>query len=206
MDHQQPLTLKPTANMPAWTIDVGFWRRGRYEDQELYDMLSALIDNNDERMTLLQRALDRELPTEDGHTLARALVWLDAQLVFTHKLKDDADALLDVAENHFKLPAGASELCVDDEGKLVPSDNKGWSVDADALSEEERKKFRPRWNALTTNDREVDCAAKCVAFRRLRNEYVAVLKGLESKLYKASGLLDELRARHRAANVVERPR
>jgi hypothetical protein len=204
--HQEPLTLVPTANMPAHTLEPGFWRKALHTDEELYGALMQLLEKNEARMTLLQRALDRELPADDGYLLSRAITWLDSQVTFMERLLADAEGLLDVAEAHFLIPAGRNEICTDEEGKLIPSDAKGWSFDLNAATPEETKAFKPRWNNLTTNDREVDCAAKCVAFRRLRNEYKAVAKGLESKLYKASALLDELKARHRAAGVVERSR
>lgn len=204
---QEPLVLKSNASMPPpWTIEAGFWRKDLYTDGELYEALGSLLERNADRMSLLMQALDRELPMQDGHLLARALTWLDAQLVFVHRLKDDADALLDIAEHHFNPSAGSSVLCTDDDGCLIPADNKGWSFNKEAADEQAIEKFKPRWNTLTTEDRKVECARRCVAFRRLRNEYKSVLAGLESKLYKASALLEELRARHRAAGVAERPR
>lgn len=203
---QKPLTLRPTANWPATTIDASFWRRAKFDDEDLYNALTLLLEENEPRVNLVMKALDRELPTEDGHTLARAVAWLDSQVTFMNRLLFDAEALLDIAEGHFAIPAGRAEIVTDDEGKLIPSDCKGWSEDTEAMDEEARKKFKPKWNVLTTNDREVDCAAKCVAFRRLRNEYQAIIKGLESKLYKASDLLGLLRAEYRAAGPAERRR
>jgi hypothetical protein len=194
---KEPLTLAPMRVYPARRIDPGFWLKGRYTDQDLIDALDVLVRENAKRMGIVQQALDRELPIEDPHGLAEAMNWLDAQLAFVGTLKSQADALLDIACQHFLPVPGRSEMCTDDQGRPI-ADSKSPTKDPTADN------FIPKWQALTDNDRRTYCNARSAPFRLLRDEYVVLQESLTGRLIRTSSIMGELRARHRAAGASER--
>lgn len=195
------LTLPPVRKMQPVLIEAGFWLQSRYSDEQLYGQVVFLIKHNRDRISLVQQAMSAELACDDGYQLSRQLSWLDSNLYFIGQLVSDANMLLDLAESHWRVPSGRSVLCTTDEGKLIPAGGKGHAVDPENVDPVKDKKFEPKWQTLTDHDRKTELAAKCVPFRRLRDEYEALGRAMESRMYLGKQIINGITARNRAAGM-----
>jgi len=195
------LELPPVRSMQPVLIEAGFWLQGQFSDEQLLSQIVYLLKHNRKRIGLVQQAMSGELACDDGALLARQLSWLDSNLYFIGQLVSDANMLLDLAENHFRVPSGRSVLCTDAEGRLIPAGGKGRAVDPENVDPEKDKKFEPKWQTLTDHDRKGELAAKCVPFRRLRDEYQALATAMESRMYLGKDVLRDISSRVRAAGM-----
>lgn len=172
---------------------VGFWLKEFHSEEELVSALMDILERDAKRISDIQMVLGKELEGEDGHRLSRQIRWLDAQLYFVSTLKADADALLDKAEEFFKVPQGRCVPCTTEDGQLIPErGSKGNPGDED---------FKPRYEKLTDHDRVTLLAAKVSPFRRLRDEYGYMHDAIIGRLYRAKDIMEELKARHAASGL-----
>lgn len=177
---------------------VGQWLKGYESEDELVAALMHLVNRDSDRVQKVQHGLRLELDAEDGAMVAAQLRWADAQMYFIATLKADADELLDKAEKFYHIPAGRSVPCTTDDGTPVPATG---SKSKDPTHPD----FVPKYVEMTIADRTIELKARVSAYRRLRDEYANMLDALSGRIYRAKDILEEMKARYRAAGIVERP-
>lgn len=174
--------------------DIANWLHEIQTEEDLNIRLLDLLEASGPKVSQIQIALSKELDSEDGDRLAKQLIWLDAQHHFIGSLQADADALLDLADKFFLSPPGRSVECTTEDGRLIPATGCKVKVGHDD--------FMPKFKELTDVDRNTYTAAKCVAFRRLRNEYKVMAKAIEGRMWLGKMILGELVSRNRASGLV----
>lgn len=178
--------------------DVAAWRRANWDEDAIFAIFVRLVEQHAERVTDIQETLSGPMPRDDGNTLEAHIAWIDGQLYFIAKKLADAEMLLDVAEGFYRIPAGRSVPCTTDDGVVIPASGRGRRRKADDDPDED---FAPKYKELTDADRTIDLRAKCVPFRRLRDEFKHLHTGLIGRLYRARDLLDSMIKEAQAAGI-----
>lgn len=164
-----------------WKSGLATWRSGVTSEDDLTNRLFDILDRNAVEVTRVQGVLRKQLNTDDGDQLAKQLAWLDSQLIRMATLHAEADALLDVAENFYLIPAGEMRVCIKEDGtQFVDSGGK------------------PKYREVTDPTRQIELKAKCVPFRRLRDEYRIICEIIRNRQFLGQRVLDELSSRNKA--------
>jgi hypothetical protein len=174
--------------------DIGRWLVEIESEEDLTHLLMNLLEEHGPSVSLIQKRLREELEGENGDRLSKQLTWFDAQFHYVGGLQAEADALLDLADRFFLIQPGRSVPCTTEDGRQVPATgSKGKPGD---------EGWNPKFKELTDIDRNTYSAAKCVPYRRLRNEFKVMGKALEGRMWLGKMLLGELQARHKASGLV----
>ena len=177
---RQPPTLKET---------IGRWLKEIESPEQLLAELNVQLEESAPEIAIIQQMLIGRLNASEGDVLADQLSRLDAYYWRLGSFLADAEALLDIAERIFLIPQGQMVQCLEPDG--TPHRHQRGVTKA---AREEVLLAK-----LTDKDREIDIKAKCVVFRRLRDEYRVMMKVMENRFYLGQRILDALGRRDQAA-------
>lgn len=176
---------------------VGRWLKEITSAEQLLDELNFLLASNEREIKDVQAALCKPLEAGDGHKLARQMAWLDSYLYRLASLQADADTLLDLAEKFYLVPVGQMRPCTLPDGSPFIDHGRRTKKDQEGAL----------FTKCTDEDRRIELRAKCAVFRRLRDEYAAMLEVIRNRMWLGQKILGEMEARHRAAGYsAGRPR
>ena len=171
------------------TQSVGRWLKEITSDSQLLEEIGFLLSTNEQEITDVQNALCKPLKADDGHQLAKQIAWLDSYLFRIASLHADANTLLDLAEKHFLVPVGQMRPCTLPDG----------SPFVDHAGRTKKTADGTLYAKVTDEDRRIELRARCAVFRRLRDEYAAMLEVIRNRMWLGQKILGEMESRHRAA-------